>query len=340
MNTDMNANKVKNAPTKDPEDPEENINDSGCRCQGLCDSCRNNVKLFEVENCGTTTSLTFNLPPASCSKFLAVVKSLDDPGAIDNLTFFNFECLEETFDLDVDLDELLPNVKEVYITREILSGLNLRSSKVEDLQIGEDEEMRVDQHWIGNKFSFRLPALLKLEIRDVYIKDTSDLARSISSSPKLQKVEIHSIAGMDREPTWYLPSCTDFKLRKSGISRLRLYCPRVERVDVGGSGSLYYITFIKRYVYSIVFLYIKKILIDLLLVFRGKAEHKEYNVKREADMTKFELWMFDVRSKKLRQRMREHPRVESVSYDSSDDEDELHGSDDDTDSEKNECKVN
>ncbi len=45
---------------------------------------------------------------------------------------------------------------------------------------------------------------------------------------------------------------------------------------------------------------------------RGKAQHKEYNVAREEDMRRFRLFMFDVGSEELKQRMREHPRVKKV----------------------------
>ncbi len=46
--------------------------------------------------------------------------------------------------------------------------------------------------------------------------------------------------------------------------------------------------------------------------YRGKAEHKEYNVAREKDMTRFSLALIRVRSKELKQRLREHPRVKNV----------------------------
>ncbi len=43
--------------------------------------------------------------------------------------------------------------------------------------------------------------------------------------------------------------------------------------------------------------------------YRGKAEHKEYNVVREEAMTRFKLYMYHVESEELKQRMRKHPRV-------------------------------
>ncbi len=193
----------------------------------------------------TETSLSFNLPVSNRQELVDILRELEHSRTIRDLEFrYEYDDVDPPMlDLDLDLDEFLPSVARLELYCCFLGNFNLRSSSLTSLSIEQISTYGI------KTFSFRLPALRSLNFQFVLLDDPTDFGASVSASPRLDAISSYKLWGLGRDAgTMYLPSCTRINLyRSDDLRTLKMYCPRLDELDLQACYGISSVSFLKRY---------------------------------------------------------------------------------------------
>ncbi len=158
-----------------------------------------------------------------------------------NVEYTDYDDDTPKLDLDLNLDLLLPALQSLRLNGVAWCNFNLKSASLLYFEI-ENPIPGSD-----GKFAFRFPNLLSFDSQFLHLEDSSDFAASLSASPKLERLSSYKLWGLGSQPTWYLPSCTVINMSRSDdLTRLKLYCPRLEELGLRACYGISSVTLLKR----------------------------------------------------------------------------------------------
>ena len=159
-----------------------------------------------------------------------------------------------------------------------------------------------DPQFKDKNFELRLANLKELSLQCTG-PDPHKFATSLIQCPRIERFFSHKYwCDEAAYPTFYLPSCLNFCLRRAdGLRKLHLYVPRITSLNLDANYDLS----------------------DFKLLQKGKASMKDFNLKEGEEESKFNLSITNaVLTRKVRNYLINHPRVLNVTGDHGDDSDE------------------
>lgn len=166
---------------------------------------------------------------------------------------FDFSGFSELFQKHLPKAEHL-HIRHMLVKNFQLKGIpQLRSLHLTDPQC-KDEEWNIE-----------LPELRKLLLQN-HTPPAKNFGKSLIKCPRIEEFFAHKYWHEEKLPKLYLPNCKRFTFRRGDCtSRLSLYIPRVEKLNLDANYELNSITLLKK----------------------GHKEHKQWNLPNVATHSKF-----------------------------------------------------